>query len=429
MRLLTWRLSVAREVIRYGTWNCVHCGSTVSGGVRDCPTCGVSRGENIEFSYNPNGEIVTDKSFNQAPDWLCNYCDCLNNASLTFCESCGAPKGQDSKTYLDLKEERLQSLAATGETSDKELQPEVYIVDNSSTLSKNLNEKLQTAEVFRDNYSTSAKIDEDVERYYALHRNYNLTARERRELSMISNYNTRSSIKPLTKIAYFLASILVFFCICFGLASLVKFVTKPKEITITDVVWETKLDVQEYKYHEDSGWSLPNNATLMYTREEQNGTKPVVVGSHIEKVTKTKEVQDGTKEVFSHTEDLGNGAYKDVYIDVPKYKTITYTEDVEVDDIEHQPNMQTKYYYSYWEWETISTLTETGDDRSVEYAEYQTRGTNERVTNQRVWYTITDTDGKKYTINEEDWKRVSEGDTVLIKKFGFITDVLFDGEK
>ena len=96
----------------------------------------------------------------------------------------------------------------------------------------------------------------------------------------------------------------VFAAIIFGMMSCLA--PKIKNVTIDDLDWERTIDIEEVVTHNESDWSLPDDARLQYTKSEIQSYKDVL--DHYETVTETK-----TRSVIDHYEekssyvDLGNG--------------------------------------------------------------------------------------------------------------------------
>lgn len=96
----------------------------------------------------------------------------------------------------------------------------------------------------------------------------------------------------------------IFAAIIFGMMSCLA--PKIKNVTIDDLDWERTTDIEEVVTHNESDWSLPDDARLQYTKSEIQSYKDVL--DHYETVTETK-----TRSVIDHYEekssyvDLGNG--------------------------------------------------------------------------------------------------------------------------
>lgn len=71
---------------------------------------------------------------------------------------------------------------------------------------------------------------------------------------------------------------------------------KVKNVTIDDLDWERTIDIEEVVTHNESDWSLPDDARLQYTKSEIQSYKDVL--DHYETVTETK-----TRSVIDHYEE------------------------------------------------------------------------------------------------------------------------------
>ena len=76
----------------------------------------------------------------------------------------------------------------------------------------------------------------------------------------------------------------IFAAIIFGMMSCLA--PKIKNVTIDDLDWERTIDIEEVVTHNESDWSLPDDARLQYTKSEIQSYKDVL--DHYETVTETK---------------------------------------------------------------------------------------------------------------------------------------------
>ena len=112
--------------------------------------------------------------------------------------------------------------------------------------------------------------------------------------------------KPLLKRVLLILGI--FAAIIFGMMSCLA--PKVKNVTIDDLDWERTIDIEEVVTHNESDWSLPDDARLQYTKSEIQSYKDVL--DHYETVTETK-----TRSVIDHYEekssyvDLENGYFEE----------------------------------------------------------------------------------------------------------------------
>ncbi|MBK8394082.1 MAG: hypothetical protein IPL26_02405 [Leptospiraceae bacterium] len=103
--------TVVEELI-YEYWDCDKCGQkAIRGDIRNCPSCGNARNENIHFyRINDQEEIVEDKTqadkFKAGADWLCSFCETLNSVTDNTCLSCGATQESSKKNYFELQKEK-----------------------------------------------------------------------------------------------------------------------------------------------------------------------------------------------------------------------------------------------------------------------------------------------------------------------------------
>lgn len=388
---------MARVIIKRGTWKCEYCETTNSGGLRECTNCGQPRGENTKFKYNPNGQVITGQAINKKPDWLCNYCGSLNSDRVNECTSCGAVRDSSNKDYHQLREEENRRETDSVDTEVESTDKEVGLTNEEAIA-------LREIPMTITNYRQTAKGYKGTTSYK----------------QAVSTYNEKRSFS-FAWLAYIFIVMLVL--LMFG-------VFRPRyvDITVSDVSWKSVVSIQEEQTKLGSGWSLPSDVTLISTAEEFYGYEKVFSHYEYKEVTKSRQVQVGTREVLDYVEDLGNGDFAEHYVDEPIYETEYYTETEEIpvyDDIEIY---KTKYYYTYKEWATVRTEFETGGDTTPYYADYKL-GNGERKGTSHITYTIKDSDGGSYNIGVEDWNRIDVGDIVTLKKNGFLVDVIFEDEK
>ncbi|MFR3344153.1 MAG: hypothetical protein ACLTS6_09085 [Anaerobutyricum sp.] len=99
--------------------------------------------------------------------------------------------------------------------------------------------------------------------------------RKKEEQKAASQGNTKKEeVKKKEKQKSLAKRILLFLYLCsnhFGMISC--FSPTVKKVTIDDFDWERTINVEEIVTHNESDWSLPNDARLQYTKEKSGHTK------------------------------------------------------------------------------------------------------------------------------------------------------------
>lgn len=201
-----------------------------------------------------------------------------------------------------------------------------------------------------------------------------------------------------------------------------------KIVTVDEVYWEYSIDIEEYKTMNESGWSLPSNARLQYTKEELQRYEQVI--DHYETVTKTKsrQVIDYYEEVVVGYKDLGNGYFEEQVEQRPVYKTEYYTVTEQEPVYVSVPIYATKYYYEIDKWIVIDTIETRGTDKKPYYGQ-KSLTSKQRYGDKSQAYALqcVDEDEKSntYTINYDDWNVIQAGDKLEIQfgVFGIIKSI------
>lgn len=196
---------------------------------------------------------------------------------------------------------------------------------------------------------------------------------------------------------------------------------KIKNVTIDDLNWERTIDIEEVVTHNESDWSLPDDARLQYTKSEIQSYKDVL--DHYETVTETK-----TRSVIDHYEekssyvDLGNGYFEEQTESVPVYTEETYTEDAEKPVYRKEPVYATKYYYEIDKWTVVDTAKSSGNDQNPSWPESKLKD-GQRTGAEEEHYFVTATYEKKkgktetgrYEMDFSQWKELKKGEKIELK--------------
>lgn len=355
-----------------GLWDCNYCNTKGNrGSVRDCPNCGRPRDEDIKFYMPETINYVSEeeeKSINRNPDWLCPYCNSLNSDSLNNCPSCGSKRTSENLDYFSIKEEHDCSNDLTDNFNQEINEIEDSICDQKNTMKSNIAEKLK----------------------------------------FIPNF-TKNHWKVIVSIPLILALII-------GMAYL--FIPKSEEITIKQFEWTRSIEVERLQTVDESGWSLPSDARLQYTKTEFLKYERVL--DHYE--TKTRQVQkeriSGFESYVSGYRDLGNGYFEEIIDQRPVYETYYEEETYQEPVYRDEPVYATKYYYEIDKWLYERSVSTSGLDQNPYWGEI-VLDDDERVSNKSQNYCVKGTNSKDeertISLEYDVWINLSINQTVKMK--------------
>lgn len=354
-----------------GKWRCTFCAEVNRGRDMNCVSCGVRRGEDIEFFLDENVAAVTDESLlqeaNDGPDWLCETCSGSNRFSIKSCQTCGAPPGNSSFREVvdgDLKafrgaESDLKVTPETGDTSPRDAEnPALYNPAEHSAWTR------FAAGIGPVHGSTSGFITIGIVLVLvALLAILNLSGggavKGGFEPKVDPRYSTRRSI----------------------------------ELVVDRVEWKRSIVLEEYQKVIAEDWeeSTPSDARVISQRQDIHHHDHVKVGSHTVQEHYTERVRAGTRTVTEHyteweqsgteryqcgTRNRGNGYFETLYCTRPTYRTVTKTRSKQVDDYQTVPRVRdkvvddyrdvpvyrTKIKYSVKRWVPVDTVVAQGTD-------------------------------------------------------------------
>ncbi len=373
-----------------GLWDCQYCQTKGNkGSQRQCPNCGHPRDDDVRFympgniTYVPQEEA---KTINRNPGWVCMYCDTLNSDNDTVCLSCGSNRTEENLDYFENQEKK---------------QEEELNVD--------------------DDYHSSYTLDEDTSSIP----NYGSQIRDR-----YSSYNNSNENKFKTFLQNNWKYLLIIPAVALLILALV-FIFTPKQefVTVTDFKWEYSVNIEKFETVNESGWSLPSDARLSYTRREIYRYDQVL--DHYE--TKTRQVQ---KTRISHYEDyvsgyrdLGNGYFEEIIDQRPVYETYYETEYYEEPVYKDVPIYETKYYYERDVWNYNRTVKFNGNDKNPKWGEIILNDL-ERISHSsktQKYYVIgvnAKEETKEYEFTFNEWNSFEKGYVIKFKSlFGNNTEI------
>ena len=356
-----------------GRWKCPYCKTEdILGRYQICPNCGRQRDKdfkatlpkNIKDNYVPDEKA---KKLNKNPDWMCSYCQSYNSDNYDTCTCCGASRAESDGNYFDIQKKKT--------------------INNDSKT------------------STTTSTDDEA---------FNTEADTQK--------NTFQNLKS-TFLSF--ASSSVFRYIIFGLIIALFttgffVLTKPKEVTmsVTEVSWNRTIDVEKYQTVEESDWSLPSSARLLYTAQEIHHYDTIL--DHYE--TKSREVSKeritGYNTYYTYN-DLGNGYFEEEEHSEPIYETYYETEYYEEPVYREEPVYQTKYYYEIDKWLYERSVKTSGKDKTPYWGNLNL-DSDERESSKSQQYQITgivNNKKKTYLISLDDWKKIDVGKDFKLKVF------------
>ena len=360
-----------------GLWDCKYCGTKrIKGRFRECPNCGKARGTETTFylldvgkkDYVPEKEA---KKFNKNPDWVCNFCGNLNSDNSQDCVYCGAPRTAENLDYFENKKKEEQ---------------------------KQTQSQAQTQEP-----RTQQQQDEYQEKEY--HQ---------------KEYKSQSKKAKFTFTPSILKSVLLVFLVAisiFGIVSLLS--PKEYEIVVNELSWKRTIEIERYQTVQESSWSLPAGANLLYTNNEYSHSEQVL--DHYETRTRqvAKERISGYETYVSGYRDLGNGYFEEITGQRPIYETYYETETYQEPVYRSEPVYRTKYYYEIDKWLHERTVATSGTDKSPYWGDTNL-SSDERISSKSENYMVEGIDTKKdktisFSLPFEDWSALEISQNLKVK--------------
>ena len=330
-----------------GCWDCQYCGTTrISGELRDCPNCGRPRDKDVKFY------IADPENYAKDPDSVSREADWV----CPYCDSLNPAGTTTCQSCGALRDAQTKDYFQNQEAREKE-------------------EARQKAQAAQHTYSAQASSAAPA------------SARGRGRMFII-----------LAVIAAVIA--LIVFLV----------VPKQKALEIASCNWERNVEVQLYKEMEDSGWSLPEGAYDVTSREEIYGYESVF--DHYETRTRqvAEQVLDGYDTVPDYR-DLGNGSFEVIENRIPRYRTEYRQEYYQEPIYRSVPIYQTKYYFLIMRWVSDHYETTSGQNDDPYFADIGVSSTcREGAKTESYW--IVDTEGNTYKTSYDIWKDLTAGQKI-----------------
>lgn len=356
----------ARHV--WGFWDCPYCDNKHIRGDNDCcPDCGHRRSADVKFYLDKNNifEVSQDKKSDKA-NWICSFCGNQNSDNELSCLSCGASKNSANGDYFNHQDnEPIINLSIPTPTS-------------------------------RSSSVTPAKPPASV---------------------CVGKHAAKMGIS-FRKVAKIAIPILIAVAVIISIVAFVNWFNTPlqKEITINGVSWSRSIDIEELRTYNESGWALPNDARLQYTKSEIRSYNKVI--DHYETKTRRTSSQSlvGYHEEVVGYEDLGNGQFKEKTQRVPEYTTVYSTETYQEPVYRDEPVYDTKYYYEIDRWCISRSVDTSGFDKSPFWGDVTLRNKERKASSHESYYIsgIVDEKLQKYKLGYGDWQKYNIGDMLQL---------------
>lgn len=333
-----------------GYWDCPMCQTKkILGTERNCPNCGMPRGEDVKFYMDgPEVKLTEEqqKKKGKGADWMCEYCGGYNSALDTVCVSCGAERsGQD---YFEIRKAKEKKQAEKQAEKDQ----------------------------------------------------------EKKELDDAIRNKKKAEVKKKRK-KKLLIGLFIFLLITAGLMFLGR--SKEYQVTLADKYWQSSVDVEKYAEVYESDWTLPDGAELDHKEKEIRTYEQVQHGTTTETYESYEQV--GSHEETTYT-DNGDGTFHSSTTTVPDYDYVTRTREVPNYVSEPVYDTKYYYYIWRWQYDRTLTAEEHGD-KKVYYAKEDLSDDERYKNKQCSYYlTFHDNEkdeDETYEVTKEQYKQVETG--------------------
>lgn len=333
-----------------GYWDCPMCQTKkILGTERNCPNCGMPRGEDVKF-YMDGPEVKLTEEQQQkkgkGADWMCEYCGGYNSALDTVCVSCGAERS--GKDYFEVRKAKEKKQAEKQAEKDQ----------------------------------------------------------EKKELDDAIRNKKKEEVKKKRK-KKLLIGLFIFLLITAGLMFLGR--SKEYQVTLADKYWQSSVDVEKYAEVYESDWTLPDGAELDHKEKEIRTYEQVQQGTTTETYESYEQV--GSHEETTYT-DNGDGTFHSSTTTVPDYDYVTRTREVPNYVSEPVYDTKYYYYIWRWQYDRTLTAEEH-DDKKVYYAKEDLSDDERYKNKQCSYYlTFHDNEkdeDETYEVTKEQYKQVETG--------------------
>lgn len=360
-----------------GKWRCLRCSTVNPGRNLNCLTCGVKRGDDVEFFLETDAAVVGDenllKQADAGADWICRYCGGNNRAFDDQCSSCGS--------LLSDK--------------DKRLIEETRGVNDWSEEAQKAARSAANAQNFQESQPKKSFFSSRLFKFGLL------------------------GLGGLMTMFVALLVILVY----------ISTLTYRTEIEVTGLEWTRAIALEEYKTVQETAWEgeVPPNARVQSQTRAVHHTDKVPDGTRTVPETYSEQVSDGTESYVCGKTSKKNGYFEDKYCTRTKYKTVTKTKNKTETDYKDVPVYKIRYNYLIDKWVTTGEKTTSGTDFNPQWAIVQTDNVRTREVSRAESYNLLCKElggaGKlhKIKLTAENWSKFKSGD-----RLHGVTDIFGD---
>lgn len=364
-----------------GKWRCARCAQANLGRNLNCLTCGVKRGDGVEFFLDAEAAAISDANLlsqaSAGADWICRYCSGSNRASENQCSSCGSGR------------------------SDKDRQ---------------LIEETRSVNDWTEAAQKAARLNPPPP-------NLNAPPKSFFSAGRLFKFGLLGAGGLVTA---FVALFFVFLYI--GTA------TYATEVEVTNLEWTRTVAVEEYKTVAESAWEgeVPSEARVQSQTRAVHHTDKVPDGTRTVPETYTERVSDGSESYVCGRVSKKNGFFEDKYCTRAKYKTVTKTRDRTETVYKDVPVYKTRYSYLIDKWVTVDEKTTAGTNFNPQWATIQTDKTHREGKRAETYNLLCkelggDNKLHKMKLTAEDWSKFKAGERLPGKTNFFGDLVSIDG--
>ena len=361
-----------------GKWRCVRCTQANLGRNLNCLTCGVKRGEDVEFFLDADAAAVSDANLlneaNAGADWVCRYCSGNNRAAHNQCSSCGSMRCSDKDKQLI---EETRGVSDWTEAAQKAARLNLQ--------SQNLNAPPKSF----------------------------LSAGRLLKFGLLGA-----------------GGLMAMFVALFAALIYIGAATYSTEVEVTGLEWTRAVAVEEYKTVNETAWEgeVPTEARVQSSERAVHHVDKVPDGTRSVPETYTEEVSDGSERYVCGRKSKKNGFFEDEYCTRTKYKTVTKTRDRTETVYKDVPVYKTRYAYLIDKWVTIDEKTLSGTDFNPQWATIQTDKTHREGKRTETYNLLCkelggDNKPHKMKLTAEDWSKFKVGER-LHGKTNFFGDLI-----